>query len=173
MPLPVEPTFTAGVVATAAQLNQAVAVSDFLLRTRPVCRMRQSGITTPLPQSVFTPVVFDAIDVDTDGGLSHTANNDRYICRTSGWYTVHTSIAFSVCSASLSVKLAVNGAGLQGVNTSPSCNGFASSLPLSKNVHLNVDDYLQVTAWTTVTGVSTFVDQNSSSAIDIYFNLQG
>ncbi len=85
MPLPVEPTFTAGVVATAAQLNQAVQVSDFLLRTKPLAKMRQVTATTALPATTDTAVVFDGTDVDTDGGLSHTAPNDRYICRTAGW----------------------------------------------------------------------------------------
>jgi len=173
MPLPVEPTFTAGVVATAAQLNQAVAVSDFLLRTKPMAKMRQVTATTPLPAGTFTTVVFDAVDVDTDGGLSHTAPNDRYICRTAGWYTIHANVCFAIGSGKdLSVEFAVNGVVQQGVTTMPACATLATSLPLSKNVHLNVNDYFQIQADSTV-ATNTFINSANTSTCDIYFNLQG
>jgi len=173
MPLPVEPTFTAGVVATAAQLNQAVAISDFLLRTKPMAKMRQVTATTPLPANTYTPVVFDAVDVDTDGGLSHTAPNDRYICRTTGWYTIHAnaSIAY-VANADFSLQFTVNGVIQQGITTTHACTILPTSLPLSKNIHLNVNDYFQIKVNAT-TATNTYIDANTASTCDIYFNLQG
>jgi len=173
MPLPVEPTFTAGVVATAAQLNQAVQVSDFLLRTKPLAKMRQVTATTALPVNTDTAIVFDGTDVDTDGGLSHTAANDRYVCRTAGWYTVHANVCFAPgVNADYAIVLTVNGVDQQGVTSAHACTTFATSLPLSKNVHMNVNDYLQVKANTTV-ATNTFINPGNTSTCDIYFNLQG
>jgi len=172
MPLPVEPTFTAGVVATAAQLNQAVQVSDFLLRTKPMAKMRQVTATTPLPANTYTTIVFDAVDVDTDGGLSHTAPNDRYICRTAGWYTVHANASIATVNADFNMLITVNGVTQPGLTSTHACVILPTSLALSKNVHLNVNDYLQIKVNATA-ATNTYIDSNTTSACDIYFNLQG
>jgi len=172
MPLPVEPTFAAGVVATAAQLNQAVQVSDFLLRTKPMAKMRQVTATTPLPANTYTTIVFDAVDVDTDGGLSHTAANDRYICRTAGWYTVHAVASIATVNADFSLQFTVNGVIQQGITTAHACAILPTCLPLSKNVHMNVNDYLQIKVDAT-TATNTYIDPNTATTCDIYFNLQG
>jgi len=172
MPLPVEPTFTAGVVATAAQLNQAVAVSDFLLRTKPMAKMRQVTTATAVPANTFTPIVFDAVDVDTDGGLSHTAPNDRYICRTAGWYTIHANVSVTSNNADYALLFTVNGVTQQGVTSAHACTILPTSIPLSKNVHLNVNDYVQIKVNAT-TATNTYIDANTASTCDIYFNLQG
>jgi len=173
MPLPVEPTFTAGVVATAAQLNQAVQVSDFLLRTKPVAKMRQVTATTALPANTYTSLVFDGTDVDTDGGLSHTAPNDRYICRTAGWYTVHACACLPPgVNADFALLFLVNGVVQPGVTAMHACTSLATSLSLSKNVHLNVNDYFQVQILATV-ATNTYINSFNTSSCDIYFNLQG
>ncbi len=65
--VPAPPTFTDGVMITAANLNAALqAPCDFLVNTRPHAFVRQLSATSAITNALWTSVVWDFEDVDTD-----------------------------------------------------------------------------------------------------------
>lgn len=93
--VPAPPTFTDGVMITAANLNAALqAPCDFLANTKPHAFARQFDAVngpTAIPNVTWTTVLWDFEDVDTDGGFTFSGSPLRttyYNVVTAGYYLI-------------------------------------------------------------------------------------
>jgi hypothetical protein len=146
--VPAIPTFTAGQIVTAAQLNQLGAALGFALNSRPVCKAHQTAAQS-IPHVANPAITFNVTDVDTDLGRSGTGSGtDRYVCRTQGWYLVAATVSYvtNTTGARLAV-IAVNGAFQNGYAGMPNAGSTNSGVSVSGLVHMNVNDYLQILAY--------------------------
>lgn len=86
--VPSPPTFTDGVMITAANLNAALKEPcDFLANTKPHVFLRQFSATTSIPNTTWTSIAWDFEDVDTDSGFS-TGTPTYYVIKTAGYYLI-------------------------------------------------------------------------------------
>lgn len=145
--VPTIPTFVAGQIVTAAQLNALAAALNFDLYTRPTCKF-SATTSQSIPNSVFTVLTFAATAVDTDGGRTGAGSGtDRYVCRTAGWYSVSATMSYLVNTAGArGGAILVNGTPQNGYACYSNAVNDYTAVGLSGLVHMNVGDYLQVQA---------------------------
>lgn len=96
--IPTIPTYTAGQVLTAAELNNMKAVHDFWALT-PRCSVYSAGAQS-IPNSTYTLIAFDTevYDIVMAGdGTSHSnvTNNSRIWFRTTGKYEIAAQLQFA------------------------------------------------------------------------------
>lgn len=126
--VPSPPTFTDGVMITAVNLNAALQTPcDFLANTKPHAFARQlDTVTGPtsIPSGLWTTVLWDFADVDTDTtrGFVFTggppARATYYTVNTAGYYLITGHINYNNTStaASRMARLAFSiGAGAIGI----------------------------------------------------------
>lgn len=153
--IPTIPSFSAGAVLTAAQMNNVKAVSDFWALT-PRCSVYQSAPQS-IPNSTVTAIAFDVevYDIVQSGDSpSHdnTTNNTRVYIRTTGKYEIsgqvyYASNATGVRLADIRLNAAGSGAGgtrlvlnqnspLSGVGTPVACVPIEASLTAGDYVEI-------------------------------------
>lgn len=96
--VPAPPTFVDGVMITAANLNAALqAPCDFLANTKPHAFIRQLSATSSIANALWTSVVWDFEDVDTDSGFS-TGTPTYYNIVTAGYYLITGHLNYDLTS---------------------------------------------------------------------------
>lgn len=158
-------TIQAGAIIRAADL---AAVAN-----PPIARLRQTTAQT-LTSGTWTPITYDAEDVDTDpdgvGGHSTTANTSRYTARYAGWYRVGGAASFAAASSgSRAARLAVNGVLRPGSMVRLPAAAVSTGLPLRDMlVYLAAGDYLEVQAQQdTGSSLNTTTASDMQSSVDI------
>lgn len=147
LPVPVERTWAAGDITTAALLNSSLRDGVNFLTTVPqlVCSQQtpQSIANTPSP---FAAIAFDTNTVDTYSGHSTVTNNSRYVSQLGGWYFVIGQVAFAANATGVRVaQLWANGVGgpaeVQGA-AGPSANN--TQIQVSGLVFLSAGSYVEL-----------------------------
>lgn len=96
--IPTIPSFVAGAVLTAAQLNQIKAVSDFWAAP-PRCRGEHTTAIS-LPNATYTVIplqseTYDVVQAGDTGMHDLVTNNSRIYCRTPGKYRISGQLVFA------------------------------------------------------------------------------
>lgn len=144
--VPVEMTFVAGAVLTAAQLNTNVRDAINFIIAPPLAVVRQT-VAQSIPNSTFTPYTFDTEDIDRDGMHSTSSNTGRLTAQTAGWYSLQGSGTFvaSGVSAGEVVGFQTNGTGDEfGSHFAVTNAGFPGQMTVAATSYLNVGDYVQL-----------------------------
>lgn len=171
--VPVQRTWTDGDALTTTNLNGYISDPLGFLLNKPRARLRQTVAQT-LTNAVWTPIVFDTEDLDTDpdgvGGHSTTVNPSRYVARYPGWYQVGGGVG-----------LAGNGTGYRAVRWAKNGSVIASSsnhvpptsvapgvTARSILTYLGIGDYAELQAVQTSGGpLDTVVLAELASSMDI------
>lgn len=149
--VPTLPPITSTVLPTTT-LAAIARVQAFFL-TPPIAKLRQT-VAQPLTTSTFTPLTFDAEDLDQnlDGVAQHdnATNNSRFTAAYAGWYELLGAATFA--SNATGFRQAV-----WAVNGSLILDYFTNAATISGNavyvaargqlVFLNVGDYVELNAW--------------------------
>jgi hypothetical protein len=172
--VPVPANGVAGVDVTAAFWNAQVRDSAGFLVAPPLLTMVQTAVTS-IPNNAWTALGFDTNTVDSYSGHSTTVNNSRYVAQVAGWVRACGSACFVANTTGIrGVRLAVNGTAINASAhyTDPTNAGAVTTIPTpTKNVFLNVGDYIEVHAIQTSGGAlntGIFTDGNASS-LDLEF----
>jgi hypothetical protein len=176
--IPTIPVFFDGPPAVnASQLNALGQALNFQLFTRPFARYRQSAAGVTFVNAVWATMVYDVTDLDTDSGRTGTGSaTDRYVARTTGWYNVTAILAFTANSAGARyVRLLVNGTTQVGVAAQAASPSPGISSPvLTRRIHMNVGDYLQVQGYQdSGANLYTYGAAEQTSVVDLAFDLAG
>ena len=177
--VPPVPTFTASEILTSADVNRLAVALNFAITNRPVCKAHQTIVQT-LSNITYTVLSLDTTDVDTDGGRSGTgAGTDRYVCRTQGWYAFAATAGFQPSSTAGTfgeriALVSVNGGYANGASTM-TANDNNTCTTLSGLVHMNVNDYFQLSAYQSTGGslVTAITPAYQASEFSLYFVLGG
>lgn len=144
--VPTSHTFTDG-LKTSSEDNTYIRDPIAFLQSPPIAELRQTTAQS-IPNAAYTPLQFNAEDVDSAGGHDNVTNNTRYTAVYAGWYQVSGGSG-SVPNATgrRITALAVNGAVANGSQISPNNTGAASDTNVptrTKLVFLNVGDYVEL-----------------------------
>ncbi|HEY1179930.1 MAG TPA: hypothetical protein VGF17_27555 [Phytomonospora sp.] len=164
--IPTIPSFVAGAVLTAAQLNQINAVSDFWAAP-PRCHAEHTTIVS-LPNATYTLIplqseTFDVVQVGDAGMHDLVVNNSRIYARTAGKYRISGQLVFAANATGVRIAtVRLNAAGLIGGGTgllSTNQNALSSgttAVPLPPDTFtLAAGDYVEM-----------FGYQNSGAALN-------
>jgi len=144
--VPVEMTFSAGSVLTAAQLNTNVRDAVNFVIAPPLAVLRQT-VAQIFTTGIGAAFLFDTEDLDRDGGHSTTTNTSRYVSQTAGWYQMQGTAMFAVSNTStgLITGFSLNGASSRfGGNFQVGNAGFVGVLPSGATVYLSVGNYVEL-----------------------------
>jgi hypothetical protein len=151
--IPVQHTWSAAEVVTAAQMNSNVRDGiNFHNGTtggKPLVSLRATAVQAiPTNIAPYVPLLLDTTDLDKDAGHSST-DTSKYVSKTAGWYQVNAGSSFSANSnGGRLIALMLNGATVAGsasfVQPVVGGNTVARTAAL---VYMNVNDYLQVGAY--------------------------
>jgi len=145
--VPTTPDFTSG-VSSSTQFNQLSDAIDFLL-SPPIAELRQTVAQT-LTTGVWASVTFDVEDKDSVSGHDTVTNNSRYTAVYAGWYQCSGGVGFVVNATGIrGTRWSVNGTALNGSQTSeaPTTVTAAQWTPRTKQIYLNVGDYVELQAF--------------------------
>lgn len=153
--IPVGPTFTAGQVVTAAQLNQMNDVSAFWALT-PRCYAYQATLQS-LTHNTWAAVtcdgeVYDIVQSGDTAAHDLSTNNSRIYVRTSGKYELSGQVQVASNATgyrAAQIRLNAAGSGVGGTFLAASYQGAISGVSTSVNVisveaPLNAGDYIEL-----------------------------
>lgn len=156
--IPTIPTFTAGQVLTAAELNNMKDVADFWALT-PRC-FAYSGVPQTLTTGVFAAInfneeVYDVVQSGDSPSHDTATNNTRIYIRTAGKYEIGAQIEFaSNASGNRQTMVRLNAAGsytggtLLAVNYQSPASGVSTSCAIpTTEFDFGVGDYIEVFAY--------------------------
>ena len=158
-------------------MQKLVVALNFSLYNRPLFR-GHCVISQAIGTGILSVLSIDTTDVDTDGGRSGVGSgNDRYVCRTQGWYTISATVSYqgNGTGARFAV-IYVNGVTVNGGFTS-SFNTLSDNcgVTLTGLFHLNVNDYVQLVAYqdSGATFSTATTPGYQATSISIAFELAG
>lgn len=149
--LPTIPTFTDG-PSSSSQMTQLRDALNFVYQ-KPRARLVQRTLQT-LTTSTFTPINFDAhnLDTDPDGqpGHSDSVNNSRWTARYPGNYLISGGVCFDVsATGGRYVLLRVNGIDQEDtLGFSPGIAAIAAAAQVRTTpIYLAQGDYVELVGW--------------------------
>ena len=140
---PFIPTFTSNTPLKAAAMNQLRDAVNFANKL-PMCFTRQAINTTSCTNITWTQIAFDTVENDTDGGMN---SSGTYICQTAGWWYVTANIAWpwgNPSTGSRGTRLVVNTLAIPGASLMAAAGTIVHGGMLSRVLHMNLGDQLQV-----------------------------
>lgn len=156
--IPTIPTFVAGSVLTASQLNQIKTVSDFWAAP-PRCQAFDSAGATTLTTGVTATVPlggenFDVVMVGDTGMHDLVTTNSRVVARTAGKYRVTGYLSFaSNATGTRQGTLLLNGVTNLVATSVPASPSTSTNITIGpKTVTMAVGDYVELTAFQTSGG---------------------
>jgi hypothetical protein len=173
VPLPHQ--FAVGEVATANNVNTYYSGILFL-ENPPLLTMIQGVAVTSIPNSAWTSLGFDTNTIDTYNGHSTITNNSRYVAQVAGWYRTCGNVSFVANTTGIrGVRLAVNGTvtNASANYTNPTLVGAVTTMTTpTKNVFLNVNDFIEVQAIQTSGGAlnTNIGTDGNNSSLDLKFD---
>ena len=172
-PVPL-PTFASGQLLVATDMLKLTSALSFLLTNKPLYRAH-SSIDYGMQNAQYTPILFDTIDADTDGGRFGTGSGlDRYVCRTQGWYQVNASVASPAGTVGTrSVTAQVNGTGMFGGSAIAPSSTQYTMVSVSTLVHLNLNDYLQLVFFQDSGAFFNMYGSSYGTQISVYYVAPG
>lgn len=145
--LPVFRTWVAGEIVTAAFMNTNVRDAGNFFLSWPVFEGRQTVAQSIATGATLVPLLFDAEDIDTDGGHSTVTNTDRYTPQTAGRFQISGKISCAASAVSYrQAALFKNGAAITGGDTvlPASAVNHRQSTPIMTAVANGSTDYFQI-----------------------------
>jgi hypothetical protein len=115
---------------------------------RPMADLRQT-VGQSIPNSAWTPLLFDSESLDTANGHSTTANTSRWTCPAGkgGWYWIKGSYVSGGSSTGVrGVAIQGNGVTHYGQMVVPASTS-TTSLNVSDLISLSVGDYVETIAY--------------------------
>ena len=155
--IPTIPTFTAGAVLTAAQLNNMKAVSDFWALT-PRCSAyptaAQSVTTNAWLSIALTAEVYDIVQSGDAASHDNATNNSRIYARTTGKYEVTGQVAFvSNATGYRMARVLQNGSTVLIESHQSAVSGVSTSVPIPPvEFALTAGDYIEMQGYQTTGG---------------------
>lgn len=92
--IPPLPSFTAGQVLTASQLNQFTTWASYW-QNPPMCRASLTADTSGQSSGSWHVVSFDQDDIDNDSMHSTVSNTSRITINTTGYYQITASLSWT------------------------------------------------------------------------------
>lgn len=111
--IPTVPTFTAGAVLTASDLNAMGTAINFW--ASPPRASITKSTTQSLNNATLTLITWDQEVYDTDAMHDTVTNNSRLICQTAGYYAITGTLSF-----------AINGTGTRGIQIRKNAAGSST-----------------------------------------------
>lgn len=155
--IPTIPTFVAGSVLTAAQLNQLKTVSDFWAAP-PRCQAVDAAgptLTTGVTATVALGAEnFDVVQTGDTGMHDLVTTNSRVFARTAGKYRVTGYLSFaSNATGTRQGTLVLNGVTNLVADARPASPSTSTNMTIGpKTVTLAVGDFIELTAFQTSGG---------------------
>lgn len=146
--VPSPPTIQVGGAWTSAIWNVNIRDGLNFLTGPPLCITRASAIQS-ISASVWTSLLFDVNEKDTDNGHSTVSNTSRYTSATPGWYdVVGTATTVTNGTGGRGVRLAKNGSPVPGRGEMSSASSVElSAVQCTGMVFLAANDYVEVQTW--------------------------
>lgn len=158
---PTVPTFQAGQILTAAQLNALAAFTAWM--SNPPRVSTYQATVQSIPSSAYTAVSFDTDSFDSDNMHSVTSNKTRVVLNTPGMYQIDATVPFTAANVGNAfMAIGYNGAGVYsnpipgGAVAAPLSSSLAVMLNISISWSFHLGDYLEV-----------FVYQSSGSSLSL------
>jgi hypothetical protein len=149
MTVPVQITWVAGQIVTAAQLNANVRDAVNFLLNPPAAAVRQTVAQT-LTTATTTAITMDTEDRDNDGMHSTSSNTSRLTANTPGWYLAAGGVTFVAnATGARTVFWRVNAIVMPPLGGIEIGNpgGASSRVPCSPyQFFLNATDFLEIVA---------------------------
>lgn len=122
----------------------------------PACSVyNSSGIA--IANNSGTYLTFNSEDYDTDGIHSTVSNTGRLTCQTAGIYHIWGVVEFAANTTGIrSLFIRLNGGNLVVANSTNAPSVGANSLPVSRDIELDEDDYIELGVY-----------QNSGGALNV------
>ena len=144
--VPATRVWVAGEVVTDAFMNNNLsAVLNFLLAP-PTFQGRQTSAQS-LTSGSYTPITFDAEDVDSVGGHSTVTNTSRYTAVYAGWAEVQASTGFATNATGRRLnKLRMNGSTDVSGSDVALFSGITNTIKVvtpAMKIYFNVNDYVE------------------------------
>lgn len=165
--IPVLPTFTAGQVLTASDLNSLNSALNFWA-SPPRVLVYKSTTQSITSGTSSTLVTWDTEQFDTDLMHDNATNNSRLICKTPGYYAISAAVAYGAnTSGNRTAQVRLNAAGsnsggtaLYDLGIAPPSGAQGTVIIPSFTYALAQDDYIEL-----------FSSQNSGGSLSIQSGL--
>lgn len=145
--VPPIPTFTTSEVLTSSDMQEISTALNFTTYNRPVAKAHAAAAIT-LPSGSLYNVNFEVVDKDTDGGFTGTGSStSKYVCRTQGTYLIAATVGYAPGTGNRFAVINVNGVAQNGYSSAYTAGGVNVGVNVSGLVHMNVNDYLQISAY--------------------------
>jgi hypothetical protein len=142
--VPTQDTFSVGEILTAALMNKNVRDAVNFLSNPPIFLGKQTTAQS-IPSGAFTPINWDAEDVDSYGGHSNTTAPAKYVAQVAGWYFVSGRVTWSGnATGTRSVQATVNGNGIRNSENDPPGGNVVTNILAPDLIYLSVGDYVQL-----------------------------
>ena len=146
--VPVEITWTAGQIVTAAQLNSNLRDAINFIIGPPLCICRQT-LAQSIANTTWAGLTFDTEDINRDSMHSTVTNTSRLTAVTAGWYRLEASSGFvSNATGQRAFEWAVNTSRRSPASwINATAGGLATMSHWAVTLFLNVGDFVEALAW--------------------------
>lgn len=163
--IPTLPSFSAGQVLTASQLNQFTTWCNFW-QTPPICRASRSVDSSNLSSGAWHLVTFDQDDIDNDNMHSTVSSTSRITIQTSGYYEITAHPHWNNNSTgSREAYIYKNNNGDETLSTGTGL--YNSAVPASTNFGTTIPMPPLITSFTAGDYIELYMYQNSGTTLSI------